>query len=529
MFSRRAKDKQKKTENPESEAQIETVQPQPSEEKVQPTFREHYPLLEPYSRAAIIEDTKERVQYLLLEPTLTPADEAWISQIRSILWDELTLSVKEFEKKQEAEEFLKEKVMETARKYKIKADPHTLGKYQYYITRDFLNFAKIDGLMRDEYIEDISCDGVGKPLYVWHRVYESIPTNLIFETQEELDSFILKLAYLCGRHISIAQPLLDGTLPDGSRAQLTFGKEVTPKGSTFTIRKFRGSPLTITDLINYKTLSPEMAAYFWFLIENRHSVMIGGDIGGGKTTMLNTFSLFIRPNLKIVSIEDTQEIRLPHENWQMMVTRQGLVTGAGAVGETGLGAISMFDLLRAAFRQRPDYIIVGEIRGEEAYALFQAMSTGHLGLTTIHAENVQGVLHRLTTKPMNIPHTMVENLDAIAIVRRMVMENVSIRRTMSVSEMLGWNHQKNDFKIHEVFRWNAKDDTYEYSGKSCLLEEIAHQWGYSMNEIEAELKKRKVILDYLVRKNIRTYEQVSAIVMDYFSDPEKVYRKARVS
>ena len=165
------------------------------------------------------------------------------------LWDELTLSSREFENKQEAEEFLKKKVIETARKYKIRADPHTLGKYQYYITRDFLNFAKIDGFMRDENIEDISCDGVGQPLYVWHRVYESIQSNAAFKTQEELDSFILKLAYLCGRHVSIAQPILDGSLPDGSRAQLTYGKEVTPKGSTFTIRKFKKSPLTITDLI----------------------------------------------------------------------------------------------------------------------------------------------------------------------------------------------------------------------------------------------------------------------------------------
>ncbi len=243
------------------------------------------------------------------------------------------MSSKEFESKKEAEDFLKDKVENAARKYKIEVDPHTLDKYQYYITRDFLNFGKLDGFMRDEHIEDISCDGVGYPLYVWHRKYESIPTNMVFKNQEELDSFILKLAYLCGRHISIAQPLLDGTLPDGSRAQLTFGTEVTPKGSTFTIRKFKSSPLTITDLIIYKALSPEMAAYFWYLIENRHSAMIGGDIGGGKTTMLNAFSLFIRPTLKIVSIEDTQEIRLPHENWQMMVTRQGLGTGSGAIGE----------------------------------------------------------------------------------------------------------------------------------------------------------------------------------------------------
>jgi len=366
--SRWGKNKQNKTKNVNSEAPLENTKLQIEIEKAEPIFREHYPLLEPYSRAAIVENIEGGNKYLVLEPTLTPADEAWISQIEGILWDELSLSAKEFENKEKAEKFLKNKVERAAKKYKIKVDPHTLEKYQYYITRDFLNFAKIDGLMRDEYIEDISCDGVDCPIYIWHRKYESIPTNILFKTQEELDSFVLKLAYLCGRHISIAQPLLDGTLPDGSRAQVTFGTEVTPKGSTFTIRKFKESPLTITDLIVYKTLSPEMAAYFWFLIENRHSVMIGGDIGGGKTTMLNTFSLFIRPTLKIVSIEDTQEIQLPHENWQMMVTRQGLGTGSGAIGERGRGGISMFDLLRAAFRQRPDYIIVGEIRGEEAYA-----------------------------------------------------------------------------------------------------------------------------------------------------------------
>jgi flagellar protein FlaI len=526
MKFRKSNDGQKKIEKTGAEAESGTGQA--LVENVHQTVREHYALLMPYSRAAIIEDTRGEIKYLVLEPTLTPADESWIRRIEDILWDELSLSTKEFENKQEAEEFLKKKVEEAASKYKIKVDPHTLEKYQYYITRDFLNFAKLDGLMRDEYIEDISCDGTNCPIYVWHRKYESIPTNILFKTQEELDSFVLKLAYICGRNISIAQPLLDGTLPDGSRAQVTFGKEVTPKGSTFTIRKFKKSPLTITDLINYNTLSPEMAAYFWFLIENRHSVMIGGDIGGGKTTMLNTFSLFIRPTLKIVSIEDTQEIQLPHENWQMMVTRQGLGTGSGAIGESGRGAISMFDLLRSAFRQRPDYIIVGEIRGEEAYALFQAMSTGHLGLTTIHAENIQGVLHRLTTKPMSIQHTLVENLDAIAIVRKMVVNNVSIRRTISVSEMLGWDRKKNDFKTHEVFSWDAKKDEYKYSGRSYLLEEIASQWGYSMSEINKELKRRKVILDYLVRKNIRTYEEVSSIIMEYFSGPKLVYRKARV-
>jgi len=513
-------------ENTDPETQLE------SEEVVSEntqTFREHYPLLMPYSHAAIAEDAEGDLKYLLLEPTLTPEEMADINKIKDILWDELDISSRSFENNVEAENFLKDKIEIVTEKYQIRIGQHKLEKYQYYITRDFIKLGKIEGFMLDENIEDISCDGVDCPLYIWHRKYESIPTNVIFNETEKLDSFILKLAYLCGRHISIAQPLLDGSLPDGSRAQLTFGTEVTPKGSTFTIRKFKKNPLTITDLIIYNALSPEIAAYFWFLIENRHSIMIGGDIGGGKTTMLNTISLFIKPTLKIVSIEDTQEIRLPHENWQMMVTRQGLDIGAGSIGERGRGVISMFQLLRAAFRQRPDYIIMGEIRGEEAYALFQAMSTGHLGLTTIHAENIKGVLHRLTTKPMNIQHTLVQNLDAIAIVRRNIVDNVSIRRTISVSEMAGWDDKNNDFKTHDVFRWDAKNDVYKYTGNSYLLKGIADQWSYSMSEIEQELEKRKVILDYMVRKNIRTYDEVSRIVLEYFKDPDATYRKARVS
>jgi flagellar protein FlaI len=496
---------------------------------IQETFKEHYPLLLPYSYAAIVEDNTGELKYSVLEPTLTPVDESWIKELKEILWDELFINTKDFKEGKEAEEFLNQKITETAKKYKIKIDENTLAKYQYFISRDFLHFGKIDGIMRDENIEDASCDGVGSPVFVWHRKYESIPSNVHFTSAEELENFIFRVAYLCGRHISIAQPLLDGTLPDGSRAQLTYGTEVTPKGSTFTIRKFKKNPLTIIDLINYKALSPEIAAYYWFLIENRHSVMIGGDIGGGKTTMLNAMSLFIRPTLKIVSIEDTQEIRLPHKNWEMMVTRQGLGTAAGAVGETGLGSISMFDLLRAALRQRPDFIIVGEIRGEEAYSLFQAMATGHLGLTTIHAEHVQGVLHRLTTKPMNIPHTQVENLNAISIVRRLVVNNISMRRTISVSEMLGWDRNTNDFKIQDIFRWNAEKDEYNYLGQSPLLEKIATTFGWSKEEIDNELKKRKTILDYMVRKHIRTYEDVSKLILDYFSDPGRVYRKARVS
>ena len=508
---------------------VETHVDVASDSETSETFKEHYPLLLPFSYAAIVEDEKNEIKYSLLEPTLTDLDKQLLAELKNILWDELTINTKSFKSGEEADEYLKYKILDTAIKYHINVDGNTLSKYQYFIARDFLGFGKIDGIMRDDNIEDVSCDGTNSPIFVWHRKYESIPSNIKFETNQELENFVFKLAYLCGRHISIAQPILDGTLNDGSRAQVTYGTEVTPKGSTFTIRKFKKTPLTIIDLIIYKALSTEIAAYYWFLIENRHSVMIGGDIGGGKTSMLNAISLFIRPTLKIVSIEDTQEIRLPHQNWEMMVTRQGLGTGAGAVGEAGIGSISMFDLLRAALRQRPDFIIVGEIRGEEAYALFQAMATGHLGLTTIHAEDVQGVLHRLTTKPMNIPQTQVENLNAISIVRRLVVNNVSLRRTISVSEMVGWDKEKNDFKVQEIFTWNTEKDTYEKVARSPLLDRIATQWGYSQEEIDQELAMRQTILEYMVKNHLRSYEQVSKLVLDYFSDPQQIYRKAKVS
>ncbi|MBN2603959.1 MAG: type II/IV secretion system ATPase subunit [Candidatus Thermoplasmatota archaeon] len=519
---------QSKQEKTEKHPEENVEEPFSEPVKIPETFIEYYPLGDPHAYAAIVESKNNELKYSILEPTLTADDEKHIKEIKDILWDELIVSSKEFKNKNESEDFLKTKIEQKMKKYKLDIGLNTLDKYQYYISRDFLNFGKIDGMMKDENIEDVSCDGIGIPVFVWHRKYESIPSSVVFETKEELENFVFKLAYMCGRHISIAQPLLDGTLPDGSRAQITYGTEVTPKGSTFTIRKFKKSPLTITDLIVYNALSTEIAAYFWFLIENRHSVMIGGDIGGGKTSMLNAISLFIRPTLKIVSIEDTQEIRLPHQNWEMMVTRQGMGNSAGAIGEGGVGAISMFDLLRASLRQRPDFIIVGEIRGEEAYALFQAMATGHLGLTTIHAEHTKGVLHRLTTRPMNIPHTQVENLNAISIVRRLVIENVSMRRTISVSEMVGWDRKKNDFKLKELFKWDAESDTYKKVGKSPLLKQIGTQMGYSNKDIEHELEKREVILKYMVQKNIRTYEDVSKLVLDYFAEPDKVYRKAKV-
>jgi flagellar protein FlaI len=257
--------------------------------------------------------------------------------------DELDVNLKEIENREKAEAYLNKKIREIVKKYKLKTPPEAVDKLAYFIIRDFLGFGKIDPLMKDHLIEDISADGVNIPIYVWHRLYESLPTNIAFAGAAELDSFVIRLAYLAGKNISVAAPILDASLPEGSRIQLTYGKEVTRRGSTFTIRRFKADPLTISDLIAFGTISSEMAAYLWYLIENRASVMVAGGVASGKTTLLNSLSMFIKPEMKIVSVEDTQEINLPHENWIPSVVRSGFKGD-----ERASGTITLFDLLRAA-------------------------------------------------------------------------------------------------------------------------------------------------------------------------------------
>jgi flagellar protein FlaI len=405
----------------------------------------------------------------------------------------------------------------------MKVAPEAIDKLVYYVIRDFVGYGKIDSLMKDHLIEDISADGVNIPIYVWHRMYESIPTNIIFKEEAELDSFIIRMAYLSGKNISIASPMLDASLPDGSRIQLTYGNEVTKRGSTFTIRRFRVDPLTISDLIAFKTISPEMAAYLWYVIENRASVLVAGGVASGKTTMLNCLSMFIKPEMKIVSVEDTQELNLPHENWIPSVVRLGF-----GREDKRSGSITLFDLLKAAVRQRPDYIIVGEVRGEEAYTLFQAMATGHLGMCTLHAESVEAAMNRLESEPMNIPKTLIAMTNVIMVMGRMEIDGRPARRVNTTTEVLGLNPEKTSIRTEEIFNWNLRFDKFVSSGKSALLEKQANKLGISEEEVKRELNRRQAILEWMARVGIRRYTDVANIIREYYASPERVFQKARV-
>ena len=495
------------------------------EEARKPTvYREVYPIQEPYVYAAIVKEPEtQKTRYEIIEPTLQKDEEVQLQEIKGFLMEEVDVNLKEIETKEKAEDYLKGKTKEIVKRYHIKVPPEAVDKLTYYILRDFLGYGKIDPLMKDHLIEDISTDGVNIPIYVWHRVYESLPTNILFKDEAELNSFVIRLAYLSGKNISIASPMLDASLPEGSRIQLTYGSEITRRGSTFTIRRFKVDPLTISDLIAFNTLSSEMAAYLWYIIENRASVMVAGGVAAGKTTMLNCLSMFIKPEMKIVSVEDTQELNLPHENWIPSVVRLGF-----GHEERRSGSITLFDLLKAAVRQRPDYIIVGEVRGEEAYTLFQAMATGHLGMSTIHAESVEAVINRLGSEPMNIPKPLIAMTDVIMVVARTEIEVKPARRASTTTELVELDQKTKEFLTEEVFRWSPKDDRFVFSGHSSLLEKHVKKLGANEEDVRRELFARKTVLEWMVDKGIRRHTEVANVIREYYANPNRVFQKARV-
>jgi flagellar protein FlaI len=499
-------------------------QPVLTQAEVPSSFKEVYPLIEPYAYAAIARDTNTGgMLYFVIEPTLLEEEKALYAKIRSILVEELDVDVRKIGSVEEAAKFLRSRVEKTVKEYKFKIAAETLDKLMYYLARDLVNLGRIEPLMRDHMIEDISCDGPGVPLFVWHRQYESIPTNIKFEAAKELDNFVVKLAYLCNKHVSIASPMVDGGLPDGSRIQLTYAKEVTRHGSSFTIRRFKADPLTITDMITFNTITSEIGAYFWYALEKKACLLVGGGTASGKTTLLNCISMFILPDDKVITIEDTPEMNIPHENWISSIARVGF----GSIGSSA--EISTFDLLKAAMRQRPDYVIVGEVRGEEAFTLFQAMATGHGGLSSLHADSVTAAIRRLESAPLNIPRTLLPTLHLIGVQSRLKINDRPARRLIQLTEILGIDPSSGEIDLNDIYRWEPRTDSFTYSGRSHTIERLAEKAGVSLETVREELGRRKAVLDYMVKKNIRRYRDVGGVIRDYYADPLKTFERARLS
>src|SRR3989338_3293352 len=474
--------------------------------------------------AGIIKDptAKGGLRYQVIEPELSERDQNAFEIIKKLLITELSVSLGEIKSKKDAERRLKNKIASMIKKYRLKIPSKNIEKINYFAVRDFIYLGKIEPLMRDHMIEEISCDGTNIPIYVWHREHESIPTNLIFKNEAELNNFARKMAYVCGKHVSVADPIIDASLLGGSRINLTLGHEITKRGSTFTIRRFRADPITVIDLIKFGTMSVDIAAYMWYLAEKRATMLIAGGTASGKTTALNALATFIRPGQKVVSIEDTQELNLPHENWIPAVSRQSFT-------DTQIGEINQFDLLRAALRQRPDIIIVGETRGREAYTLFQAMATGHGGFSSIHADSVDATLTRLTSSPMDVPKSLISNsLDLITLQLKIRIGEKSARRIIQVSEIDGINDKTGEIKTHEIFKWNLREDRHEFMGDSVVFAKIKERDGETDEKINYELTKRRLALEWMAKNDIRDHKEVSNNIMEYYSDPERYYERKRL-
>jgi flagellar protein FlaI len=435
----------------------------------------------------------------------------------------LSKEEKETQKKEEAKIKKEPKPTKLSKEELLAAEQESRDKIFYHIFREFLGYSKIDIIMNDEGIEDVSCDGYHVPIFIYHRKYNAISTNIKFDNESDLDSFVVRLSQICGKQISIYSPIVDGKLPDGSRLQTTLGKTVT-KDSTFTIRKFKENPLTPVDLIKYKSLSLDMAAYFWMAIEKGASILFCGGTASGKTTALNALSLFIPPQNKIVSIEDTREVNLPHQNWIAGTTREGFSASDEKTGKD----IDMFDLIRAALRQRPKVVIVGEVRGKEAYSLFQAMATGHTSYATVHASDIHTLIQRLENPPISLPRALLTSLDVIVFQNAIDMGGKTVRRMTSVTEIVKIDPDTNQLIFMEPFRWCSKmDDRFESCGASKILNNIKLQNDWTDKQLDTEFENRKIILDWMAKEDIRDYRDVGRIVADYSKYPEEILKKAR--
>ncbi len=471
-----------------------------------------------YSRISYNDRNKEYL-YEIIEPQLSAHEKQLVDHIKGTLTrilgsdsGGLTVADKRTYLRGEVEEYLRSRG--------ITLSPLSQERIIYYVLRDFVGYGPIDALIFDPDVEDISCDGVEVPLFIFHAKFESVKTNVTFADEESLNSFIVMLGQRCGKAVSVSAPILDGTTPEGHRVQATYAREVTTRGASFTIRRFKERPFTPVDLILNGTSSEEMVAYFWLAAEQGESVIVCGGPAAGKTSTLNAMALFIPPTAKIVSIEDTREVNLPHENWIPGATRSG--TGDRGPDGKAAGEVDMFDLVRASLRQRPNYIIVGEVRGRETYTMFQAMATGHTTYSTMHADSVKSMVNRLENPPINTPRILLSALNNVVIQIQTRTEKGVVRRLRQVLEIVGFEPETNELITNTVYEWDPATDKFVFKGHSFLFDKIMDLKNYTTDEMDAEFNRRVQVIHYLVEHGITDYRQLWRTIAEYYKDPNDV-------
>jgi flagellar protein FlaI len=481
-----------------------------------------YPLLEPFAYAQIKwnQETKELI-YNVIEPKLNEEDKKILKKISEGLIELIEVELSSIKQPSKAIQYLEKNVIKVIKELGIKLSQEQYIKIMYYIYRNFIGLNEIEPFMQDPNIEDISCDGINIPFYVVHRKYGSLKTNVIFEDAEELRELVVKLAERCGRYVSYAEPILDGTLPDGSRVAATLAQDVATRGPVITIRKFGEKPFSPIEQMELKTASSSLLAYFWYLIEHGVSMLIIGGVATGKTSFLNTLCMFIPPEAKIISIEDTRELRIPNEHWIPTLARPGF--GIPMPSGERYGGVSLFDLLKESFRQNPDYVIVGETRGEEAYVMFQGISSGHPSLSTMHAGSVETLIKRLTTPPIELSPTLIEGLDVVVVMIHAREKGKSARRVREVVEIESVDPKTDEVKYRTIFKWNPETDEYEKVGESIKVEKITLARGGKVEDAWLEIKRREKILEWMKSKGIKDYLEVVRLINFYHKDKKKFF------
>ena len=459
-------------------------------------------------------------QYDIVKQNYSPEEKILLGEIRENLVDLAISSGENYQPNQEKllndiKNFLFERLSENHNNNNTTNE--YLDQLSHKLLRDLVGYGKIDSLIQDDALEEIMIIGTNKPVFVYHREYGMMKTNIKFSDEQELRDLIDSIARQINRRIDQESPILDGRLLDGSRINATI-PPVSADGPSLTIRKFKKDPLTIIDLINSKTISIELAAFFWLCFDGlgvkSANAIISGGTSSGKTTTLNALSAFINPKERIITIEDTLELQIPHEHVIRMETRPANVENKGE--------LTMNDLVKNSLRQRPDRIIVGEVRAEEAITLFTALNTGHSGFGTLHSNDARETITRLTNKPMSVPEIMIQAIDFIIMQNRIYTPSgVSYRRISEVAEVVGM--EEGVIQLNKIFQWNPEKDVIEnVSISSKTVSQIANLSGKSINELHREIENRQLVLEHMVSHNIRSVEYVKAVLELYYKNPKKV-------
>ena len=486
-----------------------------------------YDLIPPHCSAHIFWDNKGgELLYYIEEPELNDVEKEILKLVTLGLEEMINISFISAAKNKMVVQYLEHNVQSILSELGARVSMETYQKIMYYIYRDFIGLNEIEPLLRDYYIEDIECNGSGTPLYVVHRKYRNIKTNLVYNDTPHLTAFVEKIAQKCGRYVSYAQPLLDGTLPDGSRVNATYSQDVTTRGPTFTIRKFTKDPWMPTHLIKMGTTSAETFGFLWLAVEHKMNIMTIGETGAGKTTILNSVASFVPSQSRIVSIEDTRELNLSHENWLPAVTREGF----GVTNITGekYGEITLFDLLKESFRQNPDYVIVGEVRDKETYVLFQGMASGHSCFSTFHASSVDTLVKRLQTPPISLPSSLVESMNIVLAMTHIKEHDKNIRRLREVDEIVAIK-ENGEVEFSPAFEYQPVEDKMIQKNDSYTFQIISKVIGASVDDLNKELKIRSTLLQKLADAGVTDYREFSKTINDYYSNPRTVLNKYGIS